>query len=458
MMRSLSWMLLLFSLAPAALAAENDQLPNVVLIFTDDQGYGDVGCYGATGFETPNLDRLAKQGLRFTDFYVGCPVCSGSRTALMTGCHFQRLNVPPVLFPGNRNGLNPKEVTIAETLKPLGYRTAIIGKWHLGHLPPFLPTRQGFDEFYGIPYSNDMTIDPRSAKLAEGCLFRQGMTAERALNEKPRRNWVPLMRGDEVIEYPADQTTLTKRYTEEAVKFIHLNKERPFFLYLPHTMPHLPMAVSAEFKGRTKNLFGDVMEEIDWSVGEIMTALDDAEVARNTLVIFTTDNGTRSGSSGPLRGRKASTYEGGIRVPCIMRWPGKIPAGETCSEIAATIDVHPTLAAITGAKLPTDRVIDGHDIRPLMFAEAGATSPHEHYILAHGGGCVRSGKWKYYPPRGKRGNRPGQPAELYDLSTDLGEETNVAADHPDIVQKLQAAYEAHVADLKKNGRPAGRVQ
>lgn len=453
-MTSRYWFILLVGLSVPAAAGGAEQ-PNIVLIFTDDQGYGDIGCYGAEGFATPNTDRLAAEGMRFTDFYTGCPVCSGSRTALLTGCHYRRLNVPAVMFPRNRNGLNPHEVTIAEVLKPLGYSTAIVGKWHLGHLPAFLPTQQGFDSYFGIPYSNDMTIDPDNVTFADDVNFRDGMTREKALNEPPIRNAVPLMRGDQVIEYPADQTTLTKRYTEEAVRFIHEHKDGPFLLYLPHTMPHLPMAVSAEFKGRTKTLFGDVMEEIDWSVGEVLNALDEAGIAENTLVIFTTDNGTRSGSSGPLRGRKATLYEGGYRVPCLVRWPGKVPAGSVCSEMAATIDVLPTIAAITGGEVPSDRVIDGKDIRPLLFGEEGAKTPHDSYILAHNQGAIRSGSWKFYPwPETK--DSPLK-VQLYDLAKDLAETTNIAAEHPDVVERLAAEYEQHVQDLKENGRPVGQA-
>ncbi len=463
LLRLLTAILVAVTLFNSAFAAEAKAKPNIILIFTDDQGYGDIGCFGAKGFKTPNLDRMASEGMKFTDFYVGCPVCSGSRTALLTGCHYQRLSVPAVMFPGNRNGLNPKEITIAEVLGPLGYTTAVVGKWHLGHWKPFLPTSQGFDYYYGIPYSNDMSIDPKSAEFAADVVFLEGMTAEKAKSDKPTRNWVPLMRGEKVIEYPADQSTLTKRYTEESVKFIRENKDGPFFLYLPHTMPHLPLAVSGDFKGRTKSLFGDIMEEIDWSVGEILKTLKEEGIDDNTLVIFTTDNGTRSGSSGPLRASKASLYEGGYRVPCIARWPGKIPAGQTCSEVAASIDMLPTIAAITGGEVPSDRIIDGRDIRPLLFGEKGAKSPHEYYILAHGKGAVRGGQWKFYPwpeGAGRRGQKPdpAQPkVQLYDLSSDLGETKNVAEDHPDVVERLAKAYKAHVDDIKKNRRPAGTV-
>ena len=452
--------------APTVTCAADKAKPNIILIFTDDQGYGDIGCYGAEGFQTPHLDRMAAEGTRFTDFYVGCSVCSGSRTALLTGCHYQRLSVPAVLFPGSRNGLNPKEITSAEVLKPLGYRTGIVGKWHLGHRKPFLPTNQGFDYYYGIPYSNDMTIDPKHAEFADDVVFREGMTAEKARSEKPTRNWVPLMRGEEVIEYPADQSTLTKRYAEEAVKFIQDSKGQPFFLYVPHTMPHLPLFVSDDFKGRTKTLFGDIMEEIDWSVGQILKTVKEEGLDDNTLVIFTTDNGTRMGSSGPLRERKASLYEGGYRVPCIVRWPGKVPAGKVNSEICASIDMLPTIAAISGGEVPSDRIIDGKDIRPLLLGEEGAKSPHEYYILAHGKGAARWGKWKYYPwPEGagrrRQRNNPVDPdkpkVQLYNLEDDLGETTNVAEDHPEIVERLAKAYQAHIEDIRKNRRPAGQV-
>lgn len=456
-------------IASAAKAARPER-PNIILIFTDDQGYGDIGCYGAEGFKTPNLDQMASEGVRFTDFYSNCPVCSGSRTALMTGCHFQRLSIPAVMFPGNRNGLNPNEITVAEVLKDRGYATACIGKWHLGHLDPFLPTRQGFDYYYGIPYSNDMTIDPQHAKLAADIKLREGMTADRVRGEKPKRNWVPLMRGEEVIEYPADQSTLTRRYTEETVKFITQHKDEPFFVYLPHTMPHLPLYVSDSFKGRTKTLFGDIMEEIDWSVGEILKTLKQHDLDNKTLVIFTTDNGTRMGSSGPLRGRKAHMYEGGIRVPCIMRWPENIPAGKVCSEIAATIDILPTVAHLAGGKVPDDRVIDGKNIWPLMKGEPDARSPHEAYCLLHGRGAVRSGPWKFYPwPEGQGGKRrkpkqkkqppqKGPAVQLYDLSKDLSETTNVAQANPEVVARLQKVFTDHKAEVQKNRRPAGQFK
>jgi len=464
----LSAALTVLALAPATNHARAAQRPNIVLIFTDDQGYGDVGCFGAKGFKTPNLDRMADEGMKFTDFYVGCPVCSGSRTALLTGCHYPRVSMGAVLFPGSKIGLHPDEITIAEVLKPLGYATACIGKWHLGHLPPFLPTRQGFDYYFGIPYSNDMTIDP-TAKLAADIKLRKGMTIEKIRSEKPIRHEVPLMRGDEVIEYPADQATLTRRYTEEAIGFIRRHRDQPFFVYLPHTMCHGPLAASEEFRGRSeRGLFGDVIEELDWSVGEILRALKELNLDEKTLVIFTTDNGAAAGSSLPLRAKKGSLYDGGIRVPCIMRWPGKIPAGKVCSEVAATIDILPTLAGLTGGKVPDDRVIDGKDIWPLMQGQPGAKSPHEAYIVVHGGrAAARSGPWKFYPWPESAGRRRGAqpprpkpeepPVQLYDLSTDIAETTNVADQHPEVVARLQKLVDAHREDLTKNRRPVGQA-
>jgi len=444
----------------------SSRAPNVVLIFVDDQGYGDVNCFVPTKYPQPNLDRMAKEGMRFTDFYVNCAVCSGSRTALMTGCHYQRLSMAAVLFPRSNAGLHPDEVTIADMLKKEGYATGCFGKWHLGHLHPCLPTDQGFDEYFGIPYSNDMWIDPK-AKLADDIQLFDGETIESIRSGKYQRNESPLMRGDEVIEFPVDQSTITRRYTEEAVRFIRENKDRPLFVYLPHTQPHLPLYVGEAFKGKSKlGKFADIMMEIDWSVGQILRVLKEEGIDDKTLVIFTTDNGTRSGSSGPLRGAKARMYEGGIRVPTLMRWPQAIPAGKTCSEPAATMDILPTLARLTGAQLP-QRKIDGKDIAPLMRGEEGAKSPHEHLVWLHGGGAVRSGQWKFYPwPEGgdRRGKKKPKPkpeapkVQLYDLSQDLGETTNVAGSHPEVVARLTAAYQELAADIKQNRRPTASLK
>ena len=434
--------------------------PNFVLIFTDDQGYQDIGCFGSPLIKTPNLDEMAAEGRRFIDFYSANSVCSPSRAALMTGCYPTRVGIPGVLFPGHKTGLNPDEITIAEILKSKGYATACIGKWHLGHKPSFLPTRQGFDSYYGIPYSNDMTIDPEMS-LAEDILLREGFTTERVRSEKPRKNLVPLMRNEKVIEYPCDQTTLTSRYTREAVEFIGRNIERPFFLYLPHTMPHIPLFASAQFRGKSKRgIYGDTIEEIDWSVGEIMKALKKYGIDDNTLVIFTSDNGPwklgngRGGSALPLRGFKFQTYEGGMRVPCIMRWPGKIVKGSHCDEVASTIDLLPTLAGLAGAKVPEDRVIDGHDIWPLIAGQNGAKSPHRMYYYYRGRSLesARSGKWKL-----RRAGKKNATVELYDLENDLSETKNLTAENPKLVTEMLKQMEDFHASLLKFQRPAGKL-
>jgi arylsulfatase A-like enzyme len=438
--------------------------PNVIIIFIDDMGYGDVGFNGATGPKTPHLNRMAEEGMQFTDFYVGCAVCSGSRTALLTGAHYQRLNMKAVLFPHSDTGLHPDETTIAEMLREIGYKTACVGKWHLGHLPPCLPTMQGFDSYYGIPYSNDMWIDPAN-QLADEIVLRETVTLQELRAGHKRMNWVPLMRDEEIIEYPADQSTLTKRYTEEAVRFIEANKEGPFFLYLPHTMVHLPLAVSPAFAGRTGRLIWDAIEEVDWSVGQILEAVTTANIDKQTLVIFTSDNGAAVGSSLPLRSRKGSVYDGGIREPTVMRWPGQIPAGSICREVTASVDILPTLAHLAGAKLP-ERKIDGKNIWPLMYGEVGAKSPHAEYCLMHGPGTVRSGKWKYYPwregkhhedrPR-KAGPLSSDSVQLYDTSADIGETTNLASHYPEVVKRLQAAYDGHVDEIKSNRRKPAKL-
>jgi arylsulfatase A len=452
-------LILLAGLLPAGRAAAQEK-PNIIVILADDLGYADVGCYGAKGFATPNLDRMAKEGLRLTSFYTGCPVCTGSRAALLTGRHYRRVGVPGVLFPNDKKGINPHEITIAQILHKLGYRTFLIGKWHLGHLARYLPTRHGFDSFYGIPYSNDMGIDPVNARFAKDALWREGKTEEIVHTEKPIGGKAPLMRGEEVIEYPVDQTTLTQRYTAEAVRLIRENKDRSFFLYLAHTMPHVPLHVSPAFKGRTKTLFGDVMKELDWSVGEVLKAVKESGIDEKTLVIFTSDNGAHQGSAGALRGKKATMYEGGFRVPCIVRWPGKVPAGSVSAEVAGAVDVLPTLARLAGGEPPNDRPMDGKDIRPLLLGEPGAKSPHEYFFFPHDRGAVRSGNWKFYPwpeePDKKKGTKPPEGApkvQLYELANDLGETKNVAAEHPDVVERLTAAYQRLAADVQKNKLP-----
>ena len=433
--------------------------PNFIVIFTDDQGYEDIGCFGSPKIKTPHLDKLAAEGRKFTSFYSANSVCSPSRAALMTGCYPTRVSVPGVLFPRHKEGLNPDEITIAEVLKTKGYATSCIGKWHIGHKPKFLPTRQGFDSYYGIPYSNDMTIDPE-AKLAADINLREGFTLDRIKNEKPKKNLVPLMRNEEVIEYPCDQTTLTKRYTEEAVKFIEKNEDKPFFLYLPHTMPHIPLFASKKFKGKSdRGPYGDTIEEIDWSVGEIMKALRKNNLDENTLVIYTSDNGPwklkegRGGSAHPLRGYKFQTYEGGMRVPCIMSWKGKIPSGTVCDEIGATIDLLPTFANLVGAKIPDDRIIDGKNIWSIISGEKGARSPHEIYYYYKGNRLesARQGKWKV-----RRSGKKSQSVELYDLDNDIAESKNLSQKNPELIETILKKMDKFDKDLKLSQRSIGK--
>ena len=467
-------MSLLLLMSSAAAAAP----PNIVLIFTDDQGYQDLGCFGSPLIKTPNLDQMAAEGMKFTDFYSANSVCSPSRAALLTGCYPTRVSVPGVLFPRHDVGLNPTEITLAELLKQRGYATACIGKWHLGHKPSLLPTRQGFDTYFGIPYSNDMTIDP-AAPLAEDVVLREGVTKEMVRTEKPKKNWVPLMRDERVVEYPCDQSTLTQRYTAEALKFIRKSQQQPFFLYLPHTMPHIPLFASEKFAGVSeRGLYGDTLEEIDWSVGQVLATLKELQLDENTLVIYTSDNGPwklsngRGGSADPLRGFKFQTYEGGMRVPCLMRWPGRIPAGEVCGEIAATIDLLPTIAKLADVEPPTDRVIDGRDILPLLEGRDGATTPHEYYYYYRGNRleAIRSGPWKLRRAAPQRRNAKKKQAkkavsagnspqiELYHLEKDISESTNVAPDHPDVVARLIANMDKFDQELKANQRPAGKAE
>ena len=449
--------ILFFLLFSPSLKAES---PNFIIIFTDDQGYEDIGCFGSPKIKTPHLDRMAAEGRKFTSFYSANSVCSPSRAALMTGSYPTRVSIPGVLFPRHEIGLNPDEITIAEVLKGKGYATACIGKWHIGHKPKFLPTRQGFDSYFGIPYSNDMTIDPE-ASLADNINLRDGFTKDRIKKEKPKKNLVPLMRNEKVIEYPCDQTTLTKRYTEEAVKFISENKDSPFFLYLPHTMPHIPLFASEQFKGKSKRgLYGDTIEEIDWSVGQILKSIKEKGIDQKTLVIYTSDNGPwkldrgRGGSAYPLRGYKFQTYEGGMRVPCIMRWPGKVPKGTNCDEVAASIDLMPTIAKLAGAKLLKDRRIDGKDIWPLISGTEGAVSPHEIYYYYKGNRLesARQEKWKI-----RRSGKKSQSVELYDLDSDISETKNLAKENEALVQDMIKKMNLFDEDLKKSKRPVGKL-
>ena len=413
-----------------ALAKAAGERPNFVVIFTDDQGYQDIGCFGAPKIKTPNLDRMAAEGMKFTDFYVAAPICSPSRAALLTGCYPIRTGVTRVLFPRDSTGLKPGMKTIADVLKTRGYATACIGKWHLGHKPPHLPTFHGFDSYYGIPYSNDM---------------------------RP----TPLMRNTETVEEPANQATLTQRYTQEAVAFLKANRDKPFLLYVPHTMPHVPLAASEAFKGKSAGgLYGDVIEEIDWSTGEILKTLKDLGLDSKTLVIYTSDNGPwlskkdKGGCSLPLRDGKFSTYEGGFREPCIMRWPGTIPTAAVCAETALTMDLLPTLARLAGADLPAGYKLNGKDISALMTIP-GAKTPHEAFFYYRGWAleAVRSGKWKAILYAKGADGQPAKPHDLYDLKADIGEKRNVAAANPDVVTRLAALAEA---GIQANGGKLGR--
>lgn len=430
---------------------KKERRPNIIIFFTDDQGYQDVGCFGSPLIKTPNLDQMAREGVRFTDFYSASPVCSPSRAALLTGAYPPRVNVLQVLWPGGKEGLHPKEITIADLLKKKGYATACIGKWHLGDKPEFLPTEQGFDSYLGIPYSNDMSIYPQ-VELANEIVYREGMSEEKVRNEKPVKNQVPLIRDKMVIEYPVDQTTLTKRYTEEAISFITNNKDNPFFLYLPQTMPHIPLYASKDFQGKSAGgLYGDVIEELDWSMGEILKTLKALNIDENTLVIFTSDNGPwnlkngHGGSALPLRGFKFQTYEGGMRVPMIARWPGRIPANTQCSEVAGTIDLLPTIAHITESKTP-EANIDGKNIWPLLSGKKRAKSPHRAYFYYYGDKlqAIRSGDWKL------RKGSDKDDIELYNLRLDISESRNVAGDHPKIVKKLMQMKDDFDKSLKAN--------
>ena len=480
-MKFLPTLLLALTVSLTARAATT---PNVVIIFIDDMGYADIGPFGAKGYKTPNLDQMAKDGTKFTNFHVAQPVCSASRTALLTGCYPNRIGIHGALGPGSKTGISDKEMTLGGLMKQKGYATAAVGKWHLGDRPQFLPTRHGFDEYLGIPYSNDMWP------------FHPAQIAAEKAGKKGKRGGyprLPMYDGEKIIDAdvtPEDQTQLTTQYTERAVSFIDRSKDKPFFLYLAHNMCHVPLFVSDKFKGKTeRGLFGDVIEEIDWSVGEVMSALKRNGVRDNTLVVFTSDNGPwlvygdHAGSAAPFREGKGSCWEGGVRVPCLMQWPGHIPAGATDDRMMMTIDLFPTLANLVGAKLP-DHKIDGRDITPMITGQSGAKSPHEFYAFYYEQNQLQAimsadGQWKLQLPHTYRaikggttgaGGTPGlykptpiEKAELYRIDSDLGESNDVSAQHPDILAKLEGYAEQMRAELgdsltKRQGtgnRPAG---
>jgi arylsulfatase A len=457
--------LLSFVVSGSALQAQPLR-PNFVIIFADDMGYADISPYSRKA-RTPNLARMAREGVRFTDFYVAQPVCSASRAALLTGCYPNRIGILGALNPYSKEGIHSNELTLAEVLKTRGYATGIYGKWHLGYQPQFLPTRHGFDDYFGLPYSNDMW--PK--------------------HPAPTQPYppLPLIERERTIETNPDQTQLTTWYTQRAVKFIEKNRNQPFFLYVPHNIPHVPLFVSDMYLGKSKHgLYEDVIQELDWSVGEILKSLKKNGLDERTLVIFASDNGPwllygdHAGSAGPFREGKATTFEGGVRVPCIMRWPTQIPRDGIVRELGATIDILPTLATLAGAKLPADRIIDGRDIWPLIKMQPGAKTPHEAYFYYWGQHlqAVRGGPWKLHFPHSYTKPSPAGGAakpgvyatkeiglELFNLEQDIGESTNVAAQHPEVVKRLQALAEAAREDLgdsseKREGtnvRPAGKL-
>ena len=445
--------------------------PNVIVVFADDLGYADIGSFStrtdAGRPQTPNLDRMAAEGIRLTSFYAAQAVCSASRAALLTGTYPNRIGIRGALNHTATHGLNPDETTIAEVLKGRGYATAIYGKWHLGHQAPFLPVHQGFDEYFGLPYSNDMW--PRHPQQKD--FFPD----------------LPLIDGDRAIEVDPDQSQLTRRYTERAVGFIERNRDKPFFLYVPHTMPHVPLFVSDRFKGKTGGgLYGDVIAELDWSVGQILEAVKRLGLDDDTLVIFASDNGpwmsygNHGGSPGPFRESKGTSFEGGVRVPFIARWPGRIPKGAATDLPAMTIDLLPTFASLAGTSAPSGRVIDGRDIWPLLTNSRDARAPHDAFYFYWGSElhAVRSGKWKMHVPhpyqsleRAGRDGAPGAyvtrqlPLSLFDLEKDPAESANLADQNPDVVATLQKFVERAREDLGdsltnrvgKNVRPAGKL-
>jgi arylsulfatase A len=449
-------------LASLGRTAELPAKPNVIVVLADDVGYADIGCFGSTTARTPNLDRMAAEGIKLTDFYVAQAVCSASRTALLTGCYSNRVGILGALNPQAKIGISDGEVTLGQLFKSRGYATAIYGKWHLGYQKQFLPTRHGFDDYYGLPFSNDMG--------------------------PPKFPPVPVIQNEEVVKAGPNMNQLTTQYTEHAVAFIEKNKDRPFFLYVPHTMAHVPLGVSDKFRGKSKGgLYGDVIEEIDWSVGQILATLKKHGLDEKTLVLFTSDNGpwlsygNHGGSAGPLREGKGTSFDGGVRESFVARWPGHIKPGTVSHTPLMTIDLFPTFASLIGAELPK-HPIDGLAALPVLLGEPGAKNPHEAYFFYWGRElqAVRSGKWKLHFPHEYRSltgtpGHDGKPGgystakiglSLFDLEADVGEKTNVADQHPDVVKRLQALADKEREVLgdaltKKQGtgvRQPGKVQ
>ena len=444
--------LLLAFLSSVSLIAAAERKPNIIIIYADDMGWGDLGCYGHPVIRTPNLDRMASQGMRFTDFYSAAEVCTPSRAALLTGrypirngmCHNNRR----VLHNNATGGLPREEVTLPELLKEQGYGTAIVGKWHLGHLPQHLPQHHGFDSYFGMPYSNDM-LPATNAPAGREKFFQENNDYWRT----------PLIRGTNIIEEQPDQRQLTRRYTEEAVKIIRQKKDKPFFLYIAHSFPHVPLFASERFRGKSRaGFYGDVIEELDWSVGEVLKTLKTEGIETNTLVIFSSDNGPwlifkkHGGSAGPFREGKGSTWEGGMRVPGLAYWPGKIKGGVVQHEIATTMDLFTTCAKLAGARIPSDRKIDGVDIAPLLFDTGKVEREPFFYYRGATLYAVRSGPWKAHFIT-RSGYGPDKPARheiplLFHLGEDLGEKFNEAAKHPEVLTRITEAVRQHQQDLK----------
>lgn len=456
--------------------------PNIIVIFVDDMGFADIGPFGATRYRTPHLDRMAAEGMRFTDFVVSSAVCSASRAALLTGCYHQRIGIDGALGPSSEVGIASSETTLAEICRDQGYATACVGKWHLGHHPRFLPRQHGFDSYFGLPYSNDMWP------------FHPDYASHPPHTSQRKKGYpdLPLIENEKVIDAEIsaeDQTQLTQQYTDRAVNFIEQNQSRPFFLYLAHSMVHVPLFASDTFVGRTQaGLFADVVTEVDWSVGKILTTLDRLKLRERTWVVFTSDNGpwlsygNHAGSASPLREGKGTAFEGGCRVPTLMWWPGTIPANRVCDELASTIDILPTAAALIGAPLPTNS-IDGKNIASLVLDDPRARSPHEAFAYYYANGqlqAVRDRRWKLFFPHVSRTVAPlqrghsGSPAAyldlpvkqaLYDLHQDIGETRDVSQQHPEVVARLNAQADQFRAELgdrltEQSGsrrRPPGRL-
>lgn len=442
-----------YARSPASTVAV--EKPNVIVIFCDDLGYGDLGCYGHPTIQTPNLDQMAGEGLKLTQFYVAASVCTPSRAGLMTGRLPQRSGMwgnRRVLFPNSVGGLPDEEVTIAEKMKEAGYATACVGKWHLGHHPQYLPTAHGFDEYFGIPYSNDMD---KVAGSPANAVRQPTMDAfnvpllEVKAGEEPRQ-----------VERPTDQTTITKRYTERTIEFINEHRDEPFFIYLAHNMPHVPLFRSPSFEGRSlRGIYGDVIEEIDWSVGEILNAVRDQNLAERTMVIFTSDNGPwlvfgeQGGSAGLLREGKGSTWEGGMREPAIVWWPGTVPAGKTSSALGSTLDLLPTCCRLAGVAAPGDRTLDGFDLTETWTQSAPSPRKWFYYYRSNKLMAIRNERYKAHfitqDAYGPDSRNPvsHDPPQLYDLGIDPGEQQEISKRYPDIVAAMVAAAEEHRREM-----------